>query len=246
MLTAIYDSIEQNPNKDRTLSRIKKILEQDPNETWELFTLKPLDPPGPISLLCWHKDTLYPPGTPSLRKQIFREAVLDYQTRAEQELSGRRWPRKKVHDLIAGELSVDIPVTSAILEDALSELSGFQKIVFNRKEKSVLFYPTDMRVWKSDKPILFADSENRWVHEAKKDVNLIQWLELKEQEGWTISWPTADGKLEDLKTALLAKNLTAHLPPGSPIGTKIKKEDWARTLGRAEAIEQWTKLNLKT
>lgn len=55
---------------------------------------------------------------------------------------------------------------------------------------------------------------------------------------------TAEGKFEDIKANVLRRNLTARPLPGSEAGTKVKKEDWARTLGKAEAIETLANLRL--
>jgi hypothetical protein len=76
-----------------------------------------------------------------------------------------------------------------------------------------------------------------------KPTPFLQWLTGKEEEQWKVQWPTAEGKMEDLKSEVLKRNLTAHTLPGAA-SQKVKKEDWARTLGRCQAMEILGRLQL--
>lgn len=243
----IYEYIDSNPSKMKGLvfARSESQVETDINR-WDIFTIKPLVVPGPLSLLLWHTDTMYPFSLETLQKSILREKVLELEERASG--LGRRWSKKKVQDLLAGQINsggTDKP--STILEEVLCELFHVQKIVINKQKKTVGFYPTDMRLWKSDRRVIFADEENRWVTEIAPGVTttILSWITTKEDEGWTIQWPTAEGKFDELKAAVAKRQLDVHPLPGSPLGTKVKKDDWARVLGRAEAIESWAELNFK-
>lgn len=236
----IYDHIDSNPSKMKGLVFETKV-EAD-GTPWDIFVTKPLAIPGPISLLLAHTDTMYSYGLPSLQKTILREKILELQEQAEG--LGRRWSKKKVQDLLAKQL--ESSSTENMLEEILCELFHVQKVVINKEKKSIGFFPTDMRVWKRDRLIIYADQDNRWITTPNDtSMTLLSWVTKKEDEGWSIAWPTAEGKFEDMKAAVSKRQLDVHPLPGSPLGTRIKKDDWARVLGRAEAIECWADLGLK-
>lgn len=237
----IYDHIDSNPSKMKGL--VFENVKENPDGTpWDIFMTKPLPIPGPISLILWHTDTLYSYGLLSLQKSILRDKILELQQQAEG--LGRRWSKKKVQDLLARQL--ESAPSEKMLEEVLCELFQVQKVVIHKEKKSIGFYPTDMRLWKSDRPVLFADENNQWITTPNDtDLTLLSWVTGKEDEGWSVAWPTADGKFEEMKAEVSKRQLDVHPLPGSPLGTRIKKDDWARVLGRAEAIETWTKLGLK-
>lgn len=239
----IYDHIDSNPSRMKGLVFESPVLKEKSDGTpWDLFMTKPLPIPGPISLILCHTDTLYSYGLPSLQKSILREKILELQEQAEG--LGRRWSKKKVQDILARQL--EGAPSEKMLEEVLCELFQVQKIVIHKEKKSIGFYPTDMRLWKSDRLVIFADEDNRWIMTPNDtDLSLLTWITGKEEQGWSIAWPTAEGKFEEMKAEVSKRQLDVHPLPGSPLGTRIKKDDWARVLGRAEAIESWTKIGLK-
>lgn len=239
----IYDHIDSNPSRMKGLVFESPVLKEKSDGTpWDLFMTKPLPIPGPISLILCNTDTLYSYGLPSLQKSILREKILELQEQAEG--LGRRWSKKKVQDILARQL--EGAPSEKMLEEVLCELFQVQKIVIHKEKKSIGFYPTDMRLWKSDRLVIFADEDNRWIMTPNDtDLSLLTWITGKEEQGWSIAWPTAEGKFEEIKAEVSKRQLDVHPLPGSPLGTRIKKDDWARVLGRAEAIESWTKLGLK-
>lgn len=233
----IYDVIDKNPNKTTTLRwREPTATEGFPTERWDGFFGTPLDPPGALSFLLLATDPLYEMASQSLRKQLLTETLLKLHLRAETELVGRRFPRKKIQDLLAGQVSANAPVQSALLEEVLCELFQVQKILVNRKAKSLSFVPSDPRLWRSDREILVAEDDNCWRFVPAQTLILKSWLTQKEEEGWTIAWPTADGKLEDVKQSLLQKGVVSD--------GKQKKEDLARRLGRLQSLEALHEMSL--
>lgn len=241
VIPQIYDIIDKNPNKGKTL---KKRTEEATANTWDVFSMKPIEPSGPLSLFLWSSDALFSAATPTLRKQLLTEKLLELHDRIDKELIGRRWPRKKIHDVLATQVSAGTPSESPLLLEVLSELFQRQVILLNRKTKSISFFPPDIRCWSPERETFVCCSEFCWFYEPQKETPFLPWLTQKEEEHWKIFWPTADGKLEDLKAKLTAKGLTAHTLPGSE-GTKPKKDDWARCLGRAEAISILHSLGLR-
>lgn len=235
LFPALYDAIDRNPNKSLRLKPAAVTATEDLDNTWDRFVLKPLDPPGPVSFLYSLTDILYAQGGTTLRKQMIREHVLTLQERCDKELKGRRWPRKKIHDLLGAQCGVHLPERSALLEEALAELFGCQLVVLDRAQKKIQFAPPDPRCWTSERPTYVADLDYRWIFEPKESFSLLPWLTGLEDASWSITWPTAEGKMEDIKSAVLDRNLVAHTAPGS--AGKVKKDDWARVLGRVQALE---------
>ena len=232
----LYETIETNPYRDHTidLRSSQTQLRREQYETWDVFYQKPLNPPGSLSQFLLNTDSLYQAASPILRKQIMNEKLLEIQERIDTELVGRRWPRKKIQDALANQFNSY--TYSELVEEALCELYQFQKIILHRKTKKISFYPTDLRLWKSDRPVYLGDDEGCWAYEPIQPLHFLQWLTQKEDEEWKVEWPTAEGKMEEIKSEVLKRNLVAHTLPGSDT-KKVKKDDWARTLGRAQAIE---------
>lgn len=236
----IYDVVDGNPFRDVILEVKPKVQNQD-SETWDCFFQKPLNPPGSLSQFVFHTDPLYSAASPALRRQILIEKVLDIQERVDKELVGRKWSRKKIHDALGEQ--INSPCYSNLVEQVLSDLYQYQKIIVHRKTKAVSFVPSDLRLWRSDLPIYMGDDDACWSYEIVKPKDLLTWITEKEEDSWKIQWPTAEGKMEDIKADVLKRSLTAKPVPGSAT-TKVKKEDWARTLGRCQAIESLARLRL--
>ena len=221
----IYDVIASNPTKQTTLRwRTPAATEGSGPETWDSFFVSPLQPPGALSLCLLHTDPLFELASESLRKQLLTETLLKFQTRAEVELVGRRFPRKKIQDLLAGQLSAEAPKSSPLLEEVVCELGSFQKILLNRRSKTIVFSPSDPRVWSLAKPIVVGEEDNCWSFRPTQTLSLREWLIQKEEEGWTVEWPTADGKLDELKAMWVSLTHAAD--------SKHKKDDLARLVGR--------------
>jgi hypothetical protein len=243
LFPAIFDVIEKNPKKHQSLP--KQIPTEGSSDTWDMFRLTPIDVPGALSFFLWNTDPMYAQGTQNLRKQILSEKILEIQGRIDAELSGRKWPRKKIADLVSAQLAAVDPNGSDLLEEALCHMLGFQKVVIKRKDKKISFFPSDIRTWRSDRPIFYGDDENRWHYELETPLNISMWVTTKEDEGWRIHWPMHEGKLEEIRAEMNKRSLVAHLAPGADPTSKIKKDDWARCLGRAEGVEALARLGIK-
>jgi hypothetical protein len=235
----IYDIIEQNPHKDTILRwREPTATEDFFTEVWEGFHAKPMDPPGALSTILFHTEPMFELSTLALRKQLLTEALLKLHERVDKELIGRRYPRKKIQDLLALELTAQTPSPHVILEDALCELAQIQKLRLNRQAKTIQVSPPDFRLWTTTKRLVFAEQDNRWTFHPVESELLAEWLLTKEQQGWSIPWPTADGKLDDLKQ--MCNEL------GLSMDTKQKKDDLAIKVGKAQALRHLRNLSLKT
>ena len=240
-ITRILTWIDQNPNKHHQLSAFasNKTIAEEESLHWDSFTKNLLEVPGCLSGLLFALDPLYRNAPVNSKKQILRETILTLEERIHAELVGRKWSRRKLCELVSAELAEKPPTLNAALEEALCELYSAQKLMIHHRDRRISFFPEDPRVWKSGRPLLVSDSENLYLYEPDPSFALLPWLQSKEDEGWKLQWPIADGKLEDLKTALEKRGLTAR---SQNPGEKVKKDDYARTLGRAEAISYLSKL----
>jgi hypothetical protein len=237
----IYDVVDGNPFRDVILE-VQPRVQQQESETWDCFFQKPLNPPGSLSQFVFHTDPLYSAASPALRRQLLIEKVLEIQERVDKELVGRKWSRKKIHDALGEQ--INSPRYSELVEQVLSELFQYQKIIVHRKTKAISFVPSDLRLWKNTEPIYVGDDDTCWSYEVVEPKDLLTWITEKEEDSWKIQWPTAEGKMEDIKAEVLKRNLTAKPVPGSGV-TKVKKDDWARTLGRCQAIETLARLRMQ-
>lgn len=235
-LTDLTNWIAKNPNKHHLPDfQAKKTNDATEEFYWDGSPKTLLPIVGSLSCLLTFRDPVFRYASENGQRQILRETILELEERIQKELVGRKWSRRKLCELVSAELAEKKPTMNAALEEALCELYRVQKIMIHHTDKTISFYPEDLRLWKSDRPIFISDSENMWLYE--KEIPsfsfLLSWLQAKEGEHWKVGWPIADGKLEDLRGELSAKGLVAH--PRIP-GEKVKKEDYARTLGRAQAI----------
>lgn len=229
----IYDILSENPHKKATLGL---TLKKEVSETlWDSFEVTTLQPPGTTSFALWLTDPMYRLGTPLLRRQLLRDSILELEKRVDSELSGRAWPRKKIHEAFARELGTNPNPTEPLLEEACAELLGYQKIVLSREKKTIAFFPKDIRTWRRDVPLFFSDSDNHWILVPTQPWNLQKfgiWLGEKEADDWTISWPISDGKLEELRSELEKRGIGIT----TNNGRKLLKEELAKKVGRAQAL----------
>ena len=244
-LTTAFQWIEQNPHKQHHLQSSAMNTNDDAEPlVWEQFRKVLLDLPGCLSCLLSLTDPMYRVSSINSKKQILRETILQLEERIHTELVGRKWSRRKLVELVSAQLAEKTPTTDNALEEALCELYQVQKVMIDHREKAIRFFPTDLRVWKSGIPVIISDAENLWIYEPLGEKillgdPLVKWLQEKEENGWKVGWPVAEGRFEELKAALELRGLHAHakIP-----GEKVKKEDYARTLGRAEAFSALLKL----
>jgi hypothetical protein len=74
-----------------------------------------------------------------------------------------------------------------------------------------------------------------WSSDSAKEVKMGEWLSDREDDGWSIAWPVAEGSFEEIKQKVIGRNVSPRVP-------KPKKEDWAKTLGKCEAIEHFLQM----
>ena len=244
VLKKIQSWAEKNPHRMREVIPIEIAVVSDTQEGIEApatlpggWSPTPLEPPGPVSLYLWKTDPEFRAATPAVRRTILRDMILKITERADSELRGIKWHRKKILEQVAAQQTsaVSPPMDTHELDIGMCALFGYQKISVDEANKKVRFFPADPRTWSTELPIWGATTGSRAVLHAQSEssvgVGIAAWVCDREREGWKIDWPEAEGTLEDIKSKMMQR--------GTGLGPRLdkpKKADWAAALGRAEAI----------
>ena len=244
VLTQIQGWVKENPHRTSELIPIEIAAVSDTQEGEDApatvaggWVPTPLEPPGPLSLYLWKTDPEFRAGTPPVRRTILRDTILSVTERVEGELRGIRWSRKKVLEQLAAQQTsaVSPPMDTHELDTGLCAIFGYQKVSVDEANKKIRFFPADPRIWSTESPVWGATAGSRAVlHRSGEEpvaAGLALWLGEREQDGWKIDWPIADGTLEEIRAKMTQR--------GVGVGARIdkpKKADWAAALGRAEAI----------
>lgn len=235
--------LEKNPHRNEKVSPIPIRICSDTNETEEApqtlcgWVPTPLEPPGPLAAILWKTNPEFRAGSAPIRRTILRETILQLQSRVENELKGRRWSRPKIIEQLALQQSADVspPQDTKDLNEALAYLYEIQIVFVDEANKKISWVPSDPRTWSASKQVWALSFGSRAVFhrtgEESVATQLSQWVADRENEKWRIVWPVADGTMEEMKSKVLAMNLSM----GSRL-EKPKKADYAVVVGRAEAI----------
>ena len=235
--------MEKNPHRNEKVSPIPIRICSDTNETEEIpsticgWAPTPLEPPGPLAAILWKTNPEFRAGSAPIRRTIIRDTILKLQVRVENELRGRRWSRPKIIEQLALQQSADVspPQDTKFLNEALAYFYEIQIVFVDEANKKISWVPEDPRTWSASKPVWAFSVGSRAVFhrpgEESVATQLSQWVSDRENDKWRITWPIADGTMEEMKAKVLAMNLSL----GSRL-EKPKKADYAIVLGRAEAI----------
>lgn len=189
-------------------------------------------PPRLTTAWRYLEDPLMVVGGSSYRTTEVRDKTFDLQKEAFSTIRGnRKLTKAKLGDALSSLKPNDDQ--TKILAMVLFEVKQIQTVCFDQDAKQFWTVPDDLCAWSNGRATLWVTKGcDRMVDGSK--LNLGAWLSDRDEEGWTIPWPIADGGLEELKTELASRGLTAK---PAILGAKVKKEDYARALGRARAVE---------
>jgi hypothetical protein len=172
------------------------------------------------------------------RRSTLRSETTDLQEKAVIHLKGRAWPVRRTAEGISACGLEEGRASSwpAIGWKALCELRECQIIVVNEDKKEIHFFPEDIRSWRSDVNTFCVEYECRflWTHKNMCEI-LKVWLEEKEKESWSITWPLAEGSMEELKKEYASSS--------DSYSGKLIKETIQKRLGRLQSlklISSWT------
>ena len=245
MLEQISSWIAQNKHKNDSVNEIKIKTYSDTCETETNplvgpggLGVVPLNPPGPISLILWHKDPEYRAGTFLTRKSILREKIVHINERFQNELKGRGWNRIRTIEQLQEQESSAIspPQNTPDLNNALCHILNIQLCEVDEIHKKMFFYPNDLRKWTNENPIYLVSWGSRSVYVKQPNEEgrafFKDWFFDLEKNNYKILWPTTEGTVKELKEKLNEFHLTIQLENGA----KPKKEDYMNIIGKAESI----------
>ena len=178
------------------------------------------------------EDPLMILGGSSYRATEVRDRTFDLQKEALANLRGnRKLTKAKMGDALSS-LKPNEDQTK-VLAWVLYELKQIQTVCFDEEAKTFWTVPDDLCAWSKGRKTLWVSKGCDRMLEGGS-FHFGRWISDREDEGWTIPWPIAEGGMEELKTELANRGLTAK---PAVFGAKVKKEDYARALGRAKAVE---------
>ncbi len=164
-----------------------------------------------------------------------RDRSFELQAEALSNLRGnRKLTKAKMGDALSA-LKPTVDQTK-VLAAILYALKQIQTVCYDEETKTVWTVPEDLRAWSRGQKTLWVDARCENMLEWPLDISLPlgRWISDREEEGWKIDWPVAEGTFEEIKAKVGTRGIT---PKAAEFGAKVKKEDWARCLGRMEAIE---------
>ena len=227
--------IQSNPQKHACVEEYKKdSLILNPSESLWGGEIRQLNPAKIVTAWQTITDPLIIIAGQNYTSTTVRDKSFELQQKALQTIRGnRRLTRAKMADCVSAMKPTEEETRNTAL--ILYILHGIQTVSFDLDKKTIWTEPQDLRQW-SSKLTLWIDARCERVLDWSTGVapDFGKWIDEREEEGWTIPWPTADGTFEEIKARVATRNLTVR--PLS-FGDKVKKEDWARVLGKAEAIE---------
>ncbi len=250
-MNALRGWIAANPSRERTLPQRSTFRKG--NETAEQLSLNvpgggdqwitlSVQPAGPLSAMLMILDEEYVAAPANLRERILMERVLEYQEGLDALKHVRRFARhmKRVRELFGTDPSRLDDAGRALLWDALCEMKRIQTVVFSEAKGTasgpqISFSPADPRIWESSRPIFGVDEGLTRVFKPLRAAvakQLGNWLGEREAAGVPITWPSADGTKGELVEWLRARPATWREDDA-----KMKKDELAEIVGRAQAIE---------
>jgi len=240
-MESLLSVIEKNPNKSKVPELISMPGEQTSMPVDESTTTEygiewaRLNPPGPVSLWLWSTDPEYRAGSEILRKKILSDHIVGLQERAQTGEGCRRGTKSKVCDALGTNVENASEENFELLEESVSALCNVQWVRIHENEKKVTFIPKDLRLWTAEKPIFWSRERYRSAGEHPITLTgLSKWISDREDTKWQCEFPIAEGTLEVMKKQW--KELDGGLPTTRSESGKILKEDYARALGRVQAI----------
>ena len=170
----------------------------------------------------------------SYRQTEVRDRTFALQQEAVVQLKGnRKLPKSKVAEALSAVRPTE--EQTKVIAAVLLAMKQLQTVCWDEEAKTIWTMPEDLRVWSPNRRTLWIDKKAEQMLEWKQEPKLSAWLDEREKEGYTIAWPEADGSLEEMKATMTVDfpELQVH---SVTIGKKVKKDDYARVLGRAQAI----------
>jgi hypothetical protein len=230
----LHSAIHKNPFRSAPAPQyIASAMAKEEGETLWGFRARPLDPPKLLTAWLYTFDPLFNIAGSSYRATEVRDKAFALQEEAMKTIRGHRKLSKVKMGEAFGAAAPNEDQTK-IIAAVLLATKNIQVVIYDSEKKTAWTSPEDLRTWSNTRQTLWVDKGYRQNIDATAS-HLSGWISERESEGWSFDWPLADGTLEEVRAKLGHEfpHLVVH--PAEP-GKKVKKEDYCRTLGRAQAI----------
>lgn len=251
-MNSLLPILEKNPFKNLTLEVIRMPGESDSSladestETQYGVNWARLQPPGPLSLFLWSTNAIYRAGTETLRRNMLNEKIVELQERVQNgEIpSSRKFTKAKLCDALGISIENASEENFECLEKVISTLGNVQWIRIHENEKKITCIPDDLRLWDIEKPILWVRERYRSAGELPNKTTftfpkLSKWMGDREADGWSFTYPVAEGTFESLKQQWNSLGIGA--PKSSSGKDRLLKEDYAKALGKVQVYQYLAK-----
>jgi hypothetical protein len=235
-MDVLFAAIDKNAfSKECVTPFTKQVAEKrhitTKDSLWE-SGIRVLSPPRLTTAWLTLEDPLMLIAGDGYRATEVRDKSFALQEEALANLRGnRKLTKAKMSDALSS-LKPNDDQTKVIARILLA-LKQIQTVCFDEVKKTVWTMPEDLRAWSSSLRTIWVDGrcERMLDFSEGEPIHLGRWL--ADHDDWKIEWPVSEESYEDMKRIASERGLTVR-----PLeGTKAKKDDYARTLGKAYAIE---------
>ena len=243
-MDALLRTIEKNPFRDSCPPAFTKETPcLQPKESLWGAAVRKLTPARLQTAWLMSEDPMMLIAGDGYRANEVRDRTFELQEEAIKNLRGNR---KLTKARMGDALSAMKPTEEQMMTTAaiLLAMKQIQTVCFNTETKKVWTMPEDLTAWTRGRKTLWVDAKGEvmldWTTCNTKEPSLGSWLADREEEGWTIPWPESKESFVEMKKIAEERGITVRSGGGivASLGrTKVKKEDYARTIGRALAIE---------
>ncbi len=240
-MEAFFSMIQRNPHRKECPTPFTKEKEElravQPREHLWGGGVRGLTPARLTTAWLMLDNPLMVVAGTSYKATEVRDRTFELQQEAVANVRGnRKLTKAKMQEALASLRPTEDQ--TKIIAGILLAVKQIQTVCFDDVTKKVWTMPEDLRAWSPNFKTLWVDArcERMIDWSQSQEPRLGAWISDREDEGWTFQWPVADGTFEWIKQELASRGLSPAQP--AEFGAKPKKEDYARALGRAQAIQK--------
>jgi hypothetical protein len=233
-MDALFRTIEKNPFRDSCPPAFTKETPRlQPKESLWGAAVRKLTPARLQTAWLMLEDPMMLIAGDGYRANEVRDRTFELQEEAIKNLRGnRKLTKARMGDALAAiKPTEEQMMTTAAILLAMKQI---QTVCFDTVNKKVWTMPEDLTAWTRGGKTLWVDAKGEVMLDWSTPPSLGAWLADREEEGWMIPWPESKESLVDMKKMAEERGITVK---AKEFGAKVKKEDYARTIGRALAVE---------
>lgn len=243
-MQSLFTAIEHHPFKHSSVRRWSpsEKLKHD-NEMWNGECVR-LQPARPTTAWLRLVDPMMNCSSDAFRTVEVREKEFALQKEAIDTCKGKRKLSKKaIGEALStpGQLNKD---QMWIFMAVLYECKRIQTVLWDDSEKKVSTYPEDLRNWSATYKTIWIDTKAERAVEWPEDKEpaLGKWLSDREAEGWSVDWPLSELSMEEMKLYVSREGISVA---SLELGAKVKKGDYMRVVGKAQAVRHLSSIAQK-